>query len=265
MRHVISSIQESISSLLGKGDPLLPPRRLIEAAGGGDFDQIGQEFFRHFRRIGGLKPHHRVLDVGCGCGRMAVPMIPFLADAGEYRGFDIAPGAIHWAKKHIAARYPRFHFDLADIRNLAYNPKGKGEAHEYRFPYESNFFDFAFLTSVFTHMMARDMRHYLDEISRTLKPGGRCLINYFLLNPVSLEKTRKGESRLSFPHPLPECFATDEDKPDAAIAYDENFVRSSLAKAGLSIVEPIHYGCWSGRKPFLSFEDIVLAVKTGAR
>ena len=41
--------------------------------------------------------------------------------------------------------------------------------------------DVAFLTSVFTHMLPEDVEHYLDELARVLKPGGRTLITWFLL------------------------------------------------------------------------------------
>src|SRR5471032_1693123 len=96
-----SSLAEDAAYLLGRKDDIVPPRKLIDGVGGGDFTAVGQEFFRHFTDIGGLKPEHRVLDVGCGCGRMAVPLIPFLTGTGEYHGFDIVPAAIKWSQKHI--------------------------------------------------------------------------------------------------------------------------------------------------------------------
>ena len=34
-------------------------------------------------------------------------------------------------------------------------------------------------------MLSADMENYLKQIARVLKPGGRCLITYFLLNPES--------------------------------------------------------------------------------
>src|SRR5205085_890333 len=36
----------------------------------------------------GLEPDHRVLDVGCGLGPLAVGLAPYLA-AGRYDGFDV--------------------------------------------------------------------------------------------------------------------------------------------------------------------------------
>ena len=202
-----------------------------------------------------------MLDVGCGCGRMAVPMMPFLAGSGDYHGFDIVPEGIEWCQKNISPRNPRFHFELADIYNKHYNPQGRHQAGEYRFPYESDSFDFTILTSVFTHMLAPDMKNYLAEIVRTLKPGGRCMITYFLLNQESREWMAKGKSKFAFKHSLPDCFTSNDKTPEVAIAYEEGFVRDSFAKGGLHILEPIYYGAWSGRERILSFQDVILAVK----
>jgi SAM-dependent methyltransferase len=243
-----------------RGD-LLPPRWLINGIGGGDYAAAGREFFNYFTEIGGLKPEHRVLDVGCGCGRMAVPLIPYLSGAGEYYGFDIVPDAINWSQKHIAARYPRFHFELANIYNKAYNPKGLLKSQEYRFPYADDFFDFTYLTSVFTHMFADDVEHYLSEIARTLKPGGRCMISFFLLNAEAKVLIEQGVSTILFNHALVNCTTSNKKTPEIAIAFEESFVRQSFAKFHLDILEPIRFGDWSGRKQALSHQDVILAVK----
>lgn len=36
------------------------------------------------------------------------------------------------------------------------------------------------LGSVFTHMQHRDVVRYAKEVARVLKPGGRCMVTYFL-------------------------------------------------------------------------------------
>lgn len=42
-----------------------------------------------FLKSRGLKPHHKFLDLGCGTGRLACKMIPYL-DSGNYTGIDIS-------------------------------------------------------------------------------------------------------------------------------------------------------------------------------
>src|SRR6266566_6868678 len=142
VRYLYYGVAETVQALLGRRDPFTPPRRLIDSIGGGDFKNTGREFFGYFIEIGGLKPTDCVLDVGCGCGRMAVPLVSFLSDQGQYWGFDIMRPGIEWCQKNIAARDPRFHFQLADVYNPAYHRKGKHPAHLYKFPYQDGFFDF---------------------------------------------------------------------------------------------------------------------------
>jgi hypothetical protein len=105
------------------------------------------------------------------------------------------------------------------------------------------------------------MEHYVSEIARTLKPRGRCMITYFILTPEARELTEKGKSTFTFKFPLTDCFTINEQVPEAAIAYNENIIRQCFARHGLSIHDPIRYGSWSGRKHFLSFQDVVLATK----
>ncbi len=53
--------------------------------GDGDYRAIGAEFLRHVVEIGGLAPDARVLDVGCGIGRLAVPLTQYLDQSGYLR------------------------------------------------------------------------------------------------------------------------------------------------------------------------------------
>ncbi|MFH1228333.1 MAG: class I SAM-dependent methyltransferase [Planctomycetota bacterium] len=229
--------------------------------GDGDFKKTGQEFFRYFVDIGGLKPDEKVLDAGCGIGRMAVPLAKYLDKRGGYEGFDIAADGIDWCRKRITPSYPNFNFRVADVFNKSYNPQGKYQASEYRFPYEDKSFDFIFLTSVFTHMLPRDMENYLSEISRVLKKGGRCFITFFLLNAESEKLIGAKSSSLDFKYDLGGCRTVNKEAPEFAVAYGEGFIRELARKYGLNVREPIHYGAWCGRKDFLSYQDIIIAAK----
>lgn len=243
-------------------DELTPPRSMI-FVGDGDFREIGQEFRDYFVRLGGLQPHERVLDVGCGIGRMAVPLTGYLSAAGEYWGFDVVEQGVEWCQEHVTPRFRNFQFFHADVYNKEYNPRGELPARQLRFPFDNGYFDFVFLTSVFTHMLPADLEHYLAQIARVLRPGGRCLITYFLLTDESLELIHAGRSTLDFHHPLEGCLIKNPKMPEAAVAYPMESVRQLYARHGLRITEPIHFGSWPGRPRYLSYQDIVVAVKDG--
>src|SRR5690348_6274231 len=68
-------------SLSGKRDPMIPPRGRI-FIGPGDFRELGQKLVSDFTRYGHLKPSDRVLDIGCGIGRIAIPLTKFIGKEG---------------------------------------------------------------------------------------------------------------------------------------------------------------------------------------
>lgn len=259
-RRVTDSTLDVVDTLLGRRDSLTPPRR-ISFVGRGRFTETGEEFLRYFVSLCALRPDERVLDVGCGIGRMAIPLTRFLSPAGSYDGFDIVPQGIEWCNSRIAARHPNFRFQLADVHNPEYNPGGRYRAAEYRFPFEAETFDFVFLTSVFTHMLPPDMERYLEEIARVLRPGGRCLITWFLMNGESLQSVESGSADLDFRHDFGDYRAVDGSVPEKAVAYAEHFVLDRYRRTGLRQDLPIRYGTWCGRAHGLSIQDIIIARK----
>jgi len=253
-------LQGHLELLLGRRDPLVPPRYLWYV-GDGDFAAVGEEYLRHFVALGGLQPDDAVLDVGCGIGRMARPLTRYLSDHGSYEGFDIVPVAIKWCTANITRRRPDFRFRLADLRNAMYRPRGRFKASEYRFPYPENSFDFVFLVSVLTHMLPDDMENYLREVARVLRPGKRCFVTFFLLNDDSRRLMAQGATSQTFHQTEGGVYTTQDSQPEQLVAYDEAAVRQLCARYGLRVVDPIHYGWWRQCAAFLSYQDIIVAEK----
>lgn len=258
LRRIYYFPRDWLELISGKKGDLRPPRSLI-SVGDGDFMQIGEEFLGYFTRIGGLQPDARVLEIGSGIGRMAIPLTAYLNKKGSYDGFDITRGEIKWCKKNITQRFANFNFQHIDVRNDQTNPKGKCQASSYQFPLAAGHYDFVFLTSVFTHMLIEDIENYLKEISRLLKPGGRTLASYFLLNAETQSLLSAKGSRFKYPHGR--SLVIDPRMPEASIAHEEKTIRYFYQQFGLPILEPIHYGSWSGRERFLSSQDIIVAEK----
>lgn len=239
-------------ALTGRRDGLVPPRRR-QFVGAGDFVAVGDEFLAHFRDIGGLEPYHRVLDVGCGIGRMARPLAAFLDPArGSYDGFDVNRAGIEWCRAQYAP-YPHFRFRAVDLFNTRYRPDAGGSAASFSFPYADGSFDFVFATSVFTHLLAGDADRYLAEVARVLAPGGRLFATFFL---------RGGEETapaLSFRAVDDVMAVVDDDVPEEAVAFDAGWVAGRTAAHGLTTVTT-RPGTWTGADG-LSFQDIVVAAR----
>ena len=248
------------------GEEISPPEWLAELAGRGSFAEIGEEVVGYLTELCDLEPGSRVLDVGCGAGRVAIRLTKFLSPEGRYEGVDILPWAVDWCKKEITSRHPNFSFQHADVLNAQYYPDGLVPPRDYRFPYDSHQFDVVCASSLFTHMLPDALEQYLSEIGRVLKKGGRALMTFYLLNDESLRSVEAGEvdERFRFRHPVGSCRVTYEEAPEAAVAHSEEFVLQASERSGLRVVGPIHYGQWSGCDRFLTWQDVIVAERVAA-
>lgn len=240
---------------------LIPPKDLIHPGTVENFGPMGRRFVGFIIDLCGLSPDEKVLEVGCGIGRMALPLTGYLSERGSYDGFDTVKDFIQWCQDNITPRRPNFHFRYADIANTRYNPDGQERAETFTFPYDEGSFDLVFLASVFTHLLPLSFLRYLSESKRVLRPGGRILASFFLLNDESWEMIAAGKSRHRFPHPYGECWVGQTDIPEAVVGYEETLVSDLYRHVGLEIHPPIHYGSWPGRTRFLGGQDIIVATR----
>jgi ubiquinone/menaquinone biosynthesis C-methylase UbiE len=253
-------VLEAVAALSG-GDDFVPPSWL-PLAGDGDFRAVGREFLRYFVEIGGLSVEDQVLEVGCGLGRMALPLASYLDPAkGRYVGFDVDKRAIQWCRKRITPKHNNFEFKHADVFNAMYHRGGSNEGAAYCFPFRDESFDFVISTSVFTHMLPKEVGNYIAQISRVMRPGGRCLMTFFLLNPESLIFMNSGRSELNFAYAYGRYRLLNSKIPEVGVALDQEAVESWCSANGLTVMEPVRYGSWCGRPNYLSYQDIVLASK----
>ena len=199
--------------------------------------------------LAGLTPSSRMLDVGCGMGRLGAAISSFLHADGSYDGLDIVPDGIKWCRENIRGRHDNVHFTLSDVRNGEYNPGGTIEAMDYRFPFDDESFDLVVLISVFTHMLPDELEHYLDEITRVLKPNGRCLATYYLLTEESRTLMLTKHSRKTFKHNLGYYSVMSARTPELGVAYDDQFIEQLYAQHGLASER--YLGWWFRGQPSL--------------
>jgi len=123
-----------------------------------------------------LAPDPLVLDIGCGCGKLA--RFLYLNPNLRYIGVDLFLPGIAWCRRAFRdLAGDRFRFEHFDGISRLYNPAGTIPAQEYRQPVDDATVDMVVCASLFTHLLQPECVHYLQEIARVLKPGGRATVS----------------------------------------------------------------------------------------
>lgn len=246
---------------------LVPPRELMAFEGIDVLEEWfrwGEEWSVLLRAIAGLEASSSVLEIGSGLGRIAFPL-RYVITNGSYEGFEVVRQKIEFLQRVFTPKHPTFRFTWADVHNTHYNPGGTTSASDYRFPYEDDRFDLVFAASVFTHMSPKNVAHYFAEAARVLKPRGRCLFSFFLLDNFGTGDRR----REPFAQPAFDFVERDGDEagfatvhtedPERMTAYRLSLLDRLAHQAGLKIARPPYPGYWSGAtRSWIGTQDVLL-------
>jgi SAM-dependent methyltransferase len=225
------------------------------------FRESGKETVRSIISLCGLKSDAHVLEIGCGCGRVAIALAPHLSGKGRYDGFDVAAPLINWCREELEPRLPQFHFHLADdVFAGDHNPTGRKNANTVDFPYANDTFDLAILCSVLTHMLPDAIENYLRQTARVLVPGGSAFISVLLFDRAAEIAVHDGTTIFDFRHHLGPCLTFDPQHPEQGIACEETWFFQVMERSGLRPVE-IRRGDWRNVRSYAITQDYVVAKK----
>ncbi|MCG8509029.1 MAG: methyltransferase domain-containing protein, partial [Rhodospirillales bacterium] len=112
-----------------------------------------------------------------------------------------------------------------------YNPGG--EQVVTTLPVDDASQDFVFSTSLFTHLLERELGDYLRESFRVLRPGGVMRMSVFSIDHVA----GKVKKRWKFEQRLDQAYVYDPQRPEAAVAYHADWLCQQARQAGFDNVE----------------------------
>ncbi|HMD47208.1 MAG TPA: class I SAM-dependent methyltransferase [Acidimicrobiales bacterium] len=167
----------------------------------------------------------RVLDLGCGCGRLARWFLTLDPRPERYLGLDIHKQMIDWDAENLVA--PGFEFVHQDVLSLRLNPDG---AHQVvPFPDGGDDFTLIIAASVFTHLVEDQTVFYLDEVARVLGPDGVLFSTWFLFEKDDFPMMQDFQNAL-YINPV---------DPTNAVIFDQTWLLDQLAARGLAIAKAV--------------------------
>lgn len=115
----------------------------------------------------GLQPGMKVLDAGCGPGRLAIPAAKAIGSQGELTALDIQAGMLARVQEKVRT---------AGLSNIRLMQAGLGEGK-----LEKDYYDRAMLVTVLGEIPEQEA--VLQEIYQALKPGGILSVTEVIFDP----------------------------------------------------------------------------------
>lgn len=178
--HFVREYQHLVTKALA----LYPTDKAMSLVVGGNFDRAGDAQRALLRWIG-LRDGMRLLDFGCGSGRLASALARE-AMRIDYYGIEVDQRLLDFAKSKASG-----HFRFAT-------------SHALTIPAPDASADMVCAFSVFTHLRQSETYLYLEDIRRVLRPGGKLVFSFLeFAQPLYwkiFEETLSKERRNMLPH-----------------------------------------------------------------
>jgi SAM-dependent methyltransferase len=216
----------------------LPPNHLRIRVGAGnrilnnhvDFIHASSRCWLAFLSRGYCTSTSDVVELGCGCGRIARALNDPSWDPwfeGTYVGVDIDNEMLEYCRNNFPA--PRFEFILSPHKSKTYSPNKSTLVPERQGDLviaapESK--DFIYSISLYTHLLETDALDYLRETYRVLRADGTMYATFSCIEHVELG------GRWTFQHRRGNAYIENPQYPEAAVAYHEAFMTELAIDCG---------------------------------
>ena len=230
-----------------------------------------QGFFAALIKCFNQNESSKIIDFGCGHGKLAPVSVFFTHPEGEYLGIDINESYINYCRRKYS-KLPRVRFCVSKDYNPLYAPQQKSVVTEIRSYGEDwnitpDSIDIVMALSVFTHLQESDALGYANRIHIILKPNALAILTchiveeprrqpgfIFNYNPFLVSLFR-------FATPLPTSynwFTSNPALPESGIAMNMTGL-NSLIQGKFKIELIVRGSATGGSDPFP--QDVVVLRK----
>ncbi len=240
MQEVYSKIAHSFrQEMSGKAHYPMPPLKLIQFSGSSDIPHYVDNMLLYTGDIIEqcmLKRNSRVLELGCGAGRVANALVNYLDVEGSYVGLDVNEEIIAWCHRDISVRNANFEFYQVNIANNYYYDTDNQQQNSYDFSFlKDDQFDCVIALSLFNHLKLEDARQYLTEIGKRLNRNGVAYLTFFVIDDYFHAFREKTKIHL-------DLYRTEEgmwhgyERQSFFAGYEEPLLENLFQEAGLTVL-----------------------------
>ncbi len=220
----------------------MPPLRYMVRTGVGNnilfphfyYATAAHKIWEYFFSAGLARLDSRIVDIGCGCGKSAAILRDFqyaeTRFSGHYYGFDIDREQVEWCECHFPAEH--FTFRAVDGKSVVYPSSGEKPQQRILSACADEDIDLVFSQSLFSHLLEDDLKRYLSESYRVLRPGGAMCMTFFCVE--DLRDLGLLGRRWSFEHQVGAARVENAAYPEAAVAYEKDVILAFAKSAGFS-------------------------------
>lgn len=132
------------------------------------FDQVAQSTFTFLNTIFAPKPHQKILDIGCGAGRILFPLAAAHPDT-TFIGIDVSPAMVSEALRRADSK------KLFNVYVL--DTDGR------HIPQTIVKIDGAYSVLVFQHLDPETVHDYITQVASKLRQGGKFVFQFVVGDP----------------------------------------------------------------------------------
>lgn len=234
--------------------PPVPYMNKIGSNGPEHFKSAMGDMFLELCKRFRLSPQSKVLDLGCGCGRLAFPFSEYLDEDGTYYGIDVWEDGIRYCRDRFIK--PNMNFTCVEsgnnyyFENIDHNINNDYNINDIR----DNSLDLVYAFSVLTHLTERDCLSYMSEIRRTLKEtSGFGFLTCFIIDEYFfhyVEQTGKHKAVRKHSHGVYHAYSGQ----DFFAGFTLDHWKHMLGVTGLKIIS-FELGSWAHKPSSRVFQD----------
>lgn len=172
----------------------------------------------------------RVLDFGCGQGRLLNGLLYCQRPPARYVGVDVDPAAIRWCLRYLSYSKLNTSFHWYNYQNERYNDSG---SKDFELCLADSYFDFVFCNSLFSHLNDADTDRVAEVIYNKLKPGGQVYLTAFVEKDVAdVSENPAGYMGQS----------EKDNSPLHRVRYEQDYFFGKMESIGFKLVKFNHRG-----------------------